>query len=71
MSSVSPAWLRGRRMNTTGRGWRRDARGLMTCHPVPFPDLISLILSLMGACQECGLWERLSKTRLEIKIHLC
>lgn len=50
-------------MNTAGRGWRREVRG----PPVPFPDFISLILSFIGACQECGLWERLSKTHLEIK----
>lgn len=71
MSSGSPAWLMGRRVNTTGRGWRRELRRLMTCHPAPFPDFISLILSLIDACQECMLWERLSKTCLEIKIHLC
>lgn len=58
-------------MNQTGRGWGKEVKELITCHPVPFPAFISLILSLMGACQECGLWERLSKTCLEIKMHLC
>lgn len=49
---LSPAWLRGRRMNATGRGWGREVRALMASYPVPFPDFISPILSLIGACQE-------------------
>lgn len=44
---------------TEAAEWGKEARGLIACLPVPFPAFISLILSLMGACQECGLWEGL------------
>lgn len=38
----------------TGRAWGSEGRGLITCHPVPFPAFISLILSLMGHARNAG-----------------
>lgn len=39
----------------------KEVRGLITCHPVPFPAFISLILSLMGHVKNVGCGKGLQK----------